>query len=77
MNRQTDGQMNRTGLQDPFLKDGGSFMFFGNSGIKCPSTIWLDCEPYGKNQFKKKEYNQHSPRFKEFKNNDPNQIYGR
>ena len=33
--------------------------------------IWLDCLPYGKNQYKKKEYNQHSSVFKEFKNNNP------
>ena len=37
----------------------------------CFSFIWLDCEPYGNNQNKKKEYNQRSSVFKEFKNNDP------
>ena len=35
-------------------------MFFGNSRIK-----------FGNNQYKKKEYNQQSSVFKEFKNNDP------
>ena len=25
---------------------------------------WLDCEQYGKNQYKKKEHNQHSSAFK-------------
>ena len=27
---------------------------------KFSEIIWLDCEPYGKNQYKKKEYNQRS-----------------
>ena len=35
-------------------------MFFGDSKIK-----------FGNNQYKKKEYNQQSLVFKEFKNNDP------
>ena len=35
-------------------------MFFGNSRIKFSQSIWLDCEPYGKNQYKKKEHNQHN-----------------
>ena len=37
--------------------------------------IWLHCDPYGKNQYKKKEYNQRKSLFKEFKNNDPWHIY--
>ena len=46
-------------------------MFSENSRIELPEIIWLDCKPYGKNQCKKKEYNQNSSGFKEFKNNDP------
>ena len=50
-------------------------MYFGNSRTKFSYIIWHDCEPYGKNQCKKKEYNQHNLGFKEFINNDPLQIY--
>ena len=39
------------------------------------SRIQLDFEPYGKNKYKKKEHNQHSSMNKEFKNNDPWQIF--
>ena len=46
-------------------------MFFKNSRIKFSYIICLDCEPYGKYQCKKKEYNQFSSGFKEFKINDP------
>ena len=46
-------------------------MFFGNSTVKFAQIIWLDCEPYENNQYKKKEYNQHSSVFEEFKHNDP------
>ena len=31
----------------------------------------VDCEPHGKNQYKKKEYNLHKSVFKKFKNNGP------
>ena len=41
-------------------------MFFGNSRIE-----------FGDNQYEKKEYTQHSPVFKELKNNDPWQNYVR
>ena len=34
-------------------------------------AFWLDWEPYRNNQYKKKEYNQQSSIFKDFKNNDP------
>ena len=30
-------------------------MFFENARTKFSKIIWLDCEPYGKNQCKKKE----------------------
>ena len=30
-------------------------------------VIWFDCESYGKNQYKKKQYKQHSSVFKELK----------
>ena len=62
----------RTGLilQDPFHKDGGLIMFFGNSRRQFSLIIWLDCKRYGKNKCKKKEYNQYISGFKELKNND-------
>ena len=71
--RRADRQMDRSAgliLYDSYRKDGASIMFFGNSRIKFSSIIWLDCEPYGNNQYKKKEHNQHSSVFKEFKNNN-------
>ena len=61
--RQTDGEMNRTDFIGPLPVVGGSVMFFENLRIKL-----------GHNQYKKKEYNQHSSVFKEFTNNDPNEI---
>ena len=70
--RQTDRLMDRQTeliLQDQFHKDGRLIMFFKNSKIKFSYIIWLDCEPYGKNQYKKKEYSQKSSMFEEFKNN--------
>ena len=42
-------------------------MFFRDWRIKFYYIIWLDCEPYGKNQCKKKEYTQHSSVFKQLK----------
>ena len=71
--RRADRQMDRSPgliLYDSYRKDGASIMFFGNSRIKFSSIIWLDCEPYGNNQYKKKEHNQHSSVFKEFKSNN-------
>ena len=71
--RRADRQMDRSAgliLYDSYRKDGASIMFFGNSRIKFSSIIWLDCEPYGNNQYKKKEHNQHSSVFKEFKSNN-------
>ena len=38
--------------------------FFGNSRIRLFLNKWLDCEQYGKNQYKKKEYGQLSSMFK-------------
>ena len=70
MARQTDGQMNRTDFVGCLLFD-YVFRKFENK------IIWLDCEPYGNNQYKKKEYNQHSSVFKEFKNNYTYQNYVR
>ena len=40
--------------------NGGLILFFGNSIIRFFKTSWLDCEQYGKNQYKKKEHKQHS-----------------
>ena len=51
MDRQTDGQMNRTAFIGPFHKDGGLILFFRNLRVKCSQFIWVDCEPYGKNQY--------------------------
>ena len=34
--------------------NGGLIMFFENSGIRFFKISWLDCEQYGKNQYKKK-----------------------
>ena len=36
-------------------------MFFASSRIR---FSWLDCEQYGKKQYKKKEHNQHTSMFK-------------
>ena len=38
----------------------GLIMFFANSRIRVFKISWLDCEQYGKNQYKKQERNQHS-----------------
>ena len=68
--RPKDRQMDRRKgliIQDPFHKNKGLIMFFQNSRVKLPYIIWLDCEPYEKNQYEKKEYNQHTSVFKEFK----------
>ena len=54
-------------LKDPFNKDRGLNMLFLNSRIKVLLIIWFDCESYGKNQYKKKQYKQHSSVFKELK----------
>ena len=40
--------------------NGGLIVFFGNSRIRFPKISWLDCGQCGKNQYKKKEHNQHS-----------------
>ena len=69
--RKGDGQTNRNDFLGPFPKDGGLIMFLGNSRIKFSEIICLDCKPYGKNQYKKKEYNQSSSPFKELKKNHP------
>ena len=58
--RWTGREMDRWTKLTLYHKVGGSIMFFGNSRIK-----------FGNNKYKKKEYNQHSSMFKEFKNNDP------
>ena len=71
INRPTDGQKNRidfTGSLPQRWRFNHIFQIFENKILK---IIWLDCEAYGKNQYKKKEYSQHSSVFKEFKNNDP------
>ena len=39
-------------------------MFFGNSRIRFFIISWLDCEQHGKNQYRKKEHNQHGSVFK-------------
>ena len=38
--------------------NGGLIMFFGNLRIRYFWISWLNCEQYGKNQYKKKEHNQ-------------------
>ena len=38
-------------------------MFFGNLKKRFLKIIWLDCEQYGKNLYKKKEHNQNSSVF--------------
>ena len=68
MDRKTGRQMNRTDFIGPVPQTwwfDHAFRKFNNK------VIWLDFEPNGKNQCKKKGYNQHSSGFKEFKNNDP------
>ena len=35
-------------------------MFFGNLRMRFFKIGWLNCEQYGKNDYKKKERNQHS-----------------
>ena len=42
----------------------GLIIFFGNLRIRFFKISWLDCEQYGKNQYKKKERNQQSSVFK-------------
>ena len=39
-------------------------MFFENSRLRFFKISWLICEQYGKNQYKKKEDNNHSSVFK-------------
>ena len=39
-------------------------MFFANSRVRFFKISWFDCDQYGKNQYKKKEHNQHSSVFK-------------
>ena len=70
MDRQTAGQMNRTDFIGP-LERWRFDRVFRKFENKIFLNYWLDCEPYGKNQCRKKEYNHHSLGFKEFKNNDP------
>ena len=70
--RQTDGLMNWSDFIEPlqqtwrfdhvFWKFENKFSF---------EIIWLNCEPCRNNQYKKKENNQLTSVFKEFKNNDP------
>ena len=43
-------------------------MFFGNWRIRFSFLCWLNCEQYGKNQYNKKEHNQHSSVFKVLNN---------
>ena len=53
-------------LKDPFNKDKRfehALPKFENKSF----VIWFDCESYGKNQYKKKQYKQHSSVFKELK----------
>ena len=69
-NRQTDGPTNMTDFRGK-RPQGWRFDVFRKYEIKFSRSIWLDCEPYGENQYKKKEHNQHNLVFKEFKNNDP------
>ena len=38
----------------------GGLMFFGNSKIRFFKISWLDCDQYGKESYKKKNYNQQS-----------------
>ena len=42
----------------------GLIMFFANSRIYIFFIIWVNCEQYGKNQYKEKEENQHRSVFK-------------
>ena len=44
--------------------NGGLIMFFGISRISFLKICWLNCEQNGKNQYNKKEHNQHSCVFK-------------
>ena len=67
--RQTDGQTNRTDFIGSLSQRWTFDHVFKNSKIKFSYIIWLDCEPYGKNQYKKKEYSQKSSMFEEFENN--------
>ena len=68
--KQTDGRTNRTDFKGP-LPQRWRFNVFQKFKNKVFLIIWVDCKPHGKNQYKKKEHNQHSSVFKEFKNNDP------
>ena len=43
--------------------NGCLIMFFGNSRVRFLKISWLDCGQCGKNQYKKKEHNQHSSVF--------------
>ena len=61
--------MNWTDFIEPLPQT--SIMLFREFKNKLFLNSWLDSEPYGKNQCKKKEYNEHSSGFKEFKNNNP------
>ena len=56
--RQTDGQTNRIDFIGPFPQRWRfDHVLLKNSNITFSSIIWLDCKPYGKNQYNKKEYN--------------------
>ena len=65
------GQTKRTDFIGPLRQKWRFDHVFWKPKIKFSEIIWLDCEPYEKNQYKKKEHNQHSSMFREFKNNDP------
>ena len=65
MDRETDRQLNKNDFMRTLLQR-GLIMFFGNSKINFLKIICLDCKPYGKNQYKKKEYNQYSSVLKEW-----------
>ena len=58
--------MIRADFIEPYCKAGDSIMFFRNSRVKS-----------GNNEYKKKEYSQHSSVFKDFNNNDSQQNYVR
>ena len=68
--RQTDGQKKWNYFIEPLPQRWKFDHVFQKFVNKISQIIWLDCEPCRKNQYKKKEYNQNSPVFKEFKNND-------
>ena len=77
----TDGQAERMNWTD-FTGPLPQKWRFDHVFQKCENkiffkTIWLHYEPYNKNHYKEKEYNQLSSVLKEFKNNNLYQIYVR